>query len=162
VLLALAEAHAKGIIHRDVKPENVFIAHIGGEVDVVKLLDFGVARTSSDTKLTITGFVAGTPAYMAPELVLGQLADVRSDLYSFGATLYFALTGRLPFPERDPSALFAAHLERAPEPISLLSPTPIPPHLERAVQCCMAKDPAERYPSAQALLQALSAPPAQL
>jgi serine/threonine-protein kinase len=155
VLRPLGEAHDKGIIHRDIKPENVFVAQIGGEVDVVKLLDFGIARTSGDTQLTNTGFVAGTPAYMAPEIILGRPADVRSDIYSFGATFYFALTGRLPFQDEDTMALFAAHVRRPLGPMSSVS-TPIPPAYERVVQRCMAKDPAERYASTRAVLEALA------
>jgi len=157
VLRALGEAHAKGIIHRDIKPENVFVSQPHGDSDVVKLLDFGIARSSGDTKLTNTGYIAGTPAYMAPETILGQPADVRSDIYSFGATLYYALTARLPFPEEDPIALFAAHVSRPLEPVSSLAPTPVPATLERLVERCMAKDPSQRYASTRALLDALHA-----
>jgi eukaryotic-like serine/threonine-protein kinase len=157
VLRALGEAHAKGIIHRDIKPENVFVAELGGESDIAKLLDFGIAKAnvSGEQTLTNTGFVAGTPAYMAPELILGHPADVRSDIYSFGATLYFALTARLPFVEDDPAALFAAHLHRQPERMSDVTTTTIHPALERIVQRCMAKDPEERYASTQDLLEEL-------
>jgi serine/threonine-protein kinase len=156
VLRALGEAHAKGIIHRDIKPENVFVTRPSGEADVVKLLDFGIARSRGDTQLTNTGFVAGTPAYMAPETILGQPAGVRSDIYSFGATLYYALTARRPFPEEDSRALLAAHVSRPIDPVSSIAPAPIPAALERVVERCMAKDPAERYPSTRALLDALS------
>jgi hypothetical protein len=156
VLRALGEAHQKGIIHRDIKPENVFVAQVGGDADVVKLLDFGIAHTSGDPKLTRTGFVAGTPAYMAPEIIMGNAADVRADIYSFGATVYFALTGQLPFSDEDPMALFAAHVNRPILPMSAVSSRRIPQALELLVQRCMAKDPAERYPSTQAVLRALN------
>jgi eukaryotic-like serine/threonine-protein kinase len=161
VLRALGEAHGKGIIHRDIKPENVFVAELGGESDVVKLLDFGIAKATfgRDVTLTNTGFVAGTPAYMAPELMLGHPADVRSDLYSFGATLYFALTGALPFPELEPAAVLAAHLNSEPPPLSNPAGQDIPPALERAVLRCMAKDPAERPASTRALLDELELVP---
>jgi hypothetical protein len=155
VLRALGEAHDKGIIHRDIKAENVFVAQLGGEVDVVKLLDFGIARTSGDTKLTKTGYVAGTPAYMAPEVILAHPADVRSDIYSFGVLLHYALTARLPFQDEEPMALFAAHLSRPPERLSTAASLPIPIELERVVQRCMAKDPSERFQSTYALLDAL-------
>jgi serine/threonine-protein kinase len=157
VLRALGEAHGKGIIHRDIKPENVFVAELGGESDVVKLLDFGIAKATlaGDATLTNTGFVAGTPAYMAPELMLGCPADARSDLYSFGATLYFAMTGGLPFPDRDPAAVLAAHLNTAPAPLSAKALERIPPALERIVRRCMAKDPTERPTSTRALLDEL-------
>jgi hypothetical protein len=156
VLRALGEAHDKGIIHRDIKPENVFVAQIGGEVDIVKLLDFGIARTSGDSNLTHTGFVAGTPAYMAPETILGHPADVRSDIYSFGATVYFALTGRLAFQDDSTLALFAAHVSRPIGSMSAVSPRPIPAVFERVVQRCMAKDPAERFASTRDVLEALA------
>jgi tRNA A-37 threonylcarbamoyl transferase component Bud32 len=157
VLRALGEAHGKGIIHRDIKPENVFVAELAGESDVVKLLDFGIAKATAadDATLTNTGFITGTPAYMAPELILGRLADVRSDLYSFGATLYFALTARLPFLEADSIAQLAAHLHKEPEPLSTASPAPVPPALERMIRRCMAKDPASRYASTRAVLDEL-------
>ncbi len=157
VLRALGEAHQKGIIHRDIKPENVFVAVLGGEADVAKLLDFGIAKATigDDAALTHPGWVAGTPAYMPPEVILGGPADVRSDIYSFGATLYFALTAQLPFNEEARPALFLAHLESAPPSLSLASPEPVSPALERIVQRCMAKDPSERYTSTQALLDEL-------
>jgi eukaryotic-like serine/threonine-protein kinase len=159
VLRALGEAHDQGIIHRDIKPENVFLAEVGGEVDVVKLLDFGIAKTTRarDMTLTSTGCVAGTPAYMAPELILGRSASVCSDIYSLGAMLYFALTGRLPFLENDLWTLCAAHLHRKPEPLSSVASQPIPRELEVIVQRCMEKVPADRYASTRAVLESLEA-----
>jgi eukaryotic-like serine/threonine-protein kinase len=158
VLRALGEAHAKGIIHRDIKPDNVFVAELGGERDVAKLLDFGIAKAtiSGDATLTSTGWVAGTPAYMPPEVIRGCPADIRSDIYSFGATLYFASSARLPFTADTQQGLFEAHLSGAPLPLSQASPQPVPETLELIVQRCMAKEPSERYSSTQALLEALS------
>jgi eukaryotic-like serine/threonine-protein kinase len=158
VLRALGEAHAKGIIHRDIKPENVFVAELGGERDVAKLLDFGIAKAtvSGDATLTNTGWFAGTPAYLPPEVIRGLPADVRSDIYSFGATLYFASSGRLPFIAETQQALFEAHLNGTPPPLSQASPLPVSEALEHIVQRCMAKDPSERYGSTQALLEALA------
>jgi hypothetical protein len=159
VLRALGEAHRKGIVHRDVKPENIFLAVLGGEVDVAKLLDFGIAKAtvSSDMTLTSPGHVVGTPAYLAPEVILGHPADLRSDIYSFGATLYYLLSARLPFPDETTAAVFAAHMSR--EPTSLVSETPhaVPELIARVVQRCMAKNPAERYASTDDVLAALRA-----
>lgn len=156
VLSALAEAHERGIIHRDIKPENVFLIGRNAEADVVKLLDFGIAKApANDVTLTNPGYVAGTPAYMAPELILGAPASVRSDLYAFGATLYYVLTARLPFREADVGALLAAHLQRDPEPFADITPAPIPVELERVVLRCMAKRPDDRYESIRELLEAL-------
>jgi len=123
-----------------------------------KLLDFGIAKAtvSSDLTLTNTGMYAGTPAYLPPEVIRGRPADIRSDIYSFGATLYFALTAKLPFTEDNPLALFDAHLNRAAPRLSLAAPQPIPAALERIVHCCMAKNPSERYLSTQALLDDLA------
>jgi eukaryotic-like serine/threonine-protein kinase len=157
VLRALGEAHNKGIIHRDIKPENVFIAEIGGETDIVKLIDFGIAKatSSSDVTLTNAGSIIGTPAYMAPELIQGHAADRRTDIYSFGAMLYYATSARLPFSAPDSVTLFAALLSRSPEPLASVVEHPLPPGLVRVIERCMAKDPDERYPSTQALLEAL-------
>jgi hypothetical protein len=157
VLRALGEAHAKGIIHRDIKPENVFVAELGGEQDIAKLLDFGIAKAtvSGDATLTNTGGITGTPAYMPPEVILGCPADARSDIYCVGATLYFAASARLPFDETTPMGLLAAHLNSDPPPLSHTGPEPLPLAFERIVHRCMAKDPAQRYPSTQAVLEAL-------
>jgi tRNA A-37 threonylcarbamoyl transferase component Bud32 len=159
VLGALGEAHRKGIVHRDIKPDNVFLAQPGGEADVAKLLDFGVAKgsTSSDPSLTHAGHVVGTPAYMAPELALGQPADARSDLYSFGVMLYFLLSARLPFREETTAGLLAAHLMREPEPLAGPGAPPALAAIERVVFRCLAKAPGARYASTQELLEALQA-----
>jgi len=158
ILRALGEAHAKGIVHRDIKPENVFVAQLGGESDVAKLLDFGIAKAMyGDVKLTSTGWITGTPAYMPPEVIQGRDADVRSDIYCLGITLYFAASAKLPFSDTTHMGLLAAHLNSQPTPLSLACETPVPPPLEQIVQRCMAKNPDDRYPSTQALLDALSA-----
>ena len=160
VLRALGEAHTKGIIHRDIKPENVFVAELGGERDIAKLLDFGMAKATimDGDSLTRTGRLAGTPAYMPPEIILGQPADARSDIYSFGATLYFAATGKLPFNDSTQIGLFAAHIKSDPVPLSAAASSPVSPLLEQLVQRCMAKEPGARYPTTQAVLQALGPP----
>jgi serine/threonine-protein kinase len=94
---------------------------------------------------------------MAPETIVGGPADVRSDIYSFGVMMYFALTARLPFRDRDPMALLAAHVSRPLRPMSVVSPVLVPVALERVVQRCMAKDPADRYASTRALLESFNA-----
>jgi tRNA A-37 threonylcarbamoyl transferase component Bud32 len=157
LLRALGEAHEKGIVHRDVKPDNVFIAEFGSERDVPKLLDFGIAQSlaRNEPLLTSTGWLVGTPAYMAPEVIRGRPADVRSDIYSFGCTLFFALSGTLPFADTDREALFDAHLHRAAPLLSSVASQNIPPSLERIIGRCMAKLPSERYSAAHALLEEL-------
>jgi serine/threonine-protein kinase len=158
VLRALGEAHAKGIIHRDIKPENVFVAVLGGEPDIVKLLDFGIAKAplETGTKLTMTGAVTGTPAYMPPEVLLGQAADARSDIYCFGATLFFAASGKLPFAEQTSFSQIAARLGGEAPSLAKAAPAPIPPALEAIVRRCMATDPRARYESVQEVLEAFS------
>jgi tRNA A-37 threonylcarbamoyl transferase component Bud32 len=157
LLRALGEAHEKGIIHRDVKPDNVFIAEFGSERDVPKLLDFGIAQSlaGNEPLLTGTGWLVGTPAYMSPEVIRGRPADVRSDIYSFGATLFFASSGTLPFADTDREALFDAHLHRAAPLLSSVASQSIPPSLERIISRCMAKLPSERYAATHALLEEL-------
>jgi eukaryotic-like serine/threonine-protein kinase len=157
VLRALGEAHGKGIIHRDIKPENVFVAELGGERDVVKLLDFGIAKAvvGDDADLTHSGWVTGTPAYMPPEVIRGEGSDIRSDIYCFGATLYYAATGKLPFTEATHGNLLAAHLNSVPPSFEAAGVTSLPPQLEQVVRHCLAKVPKDRYPSTHALLEAL-------
>ncbi len=163
---SLAEAHDAGIVHRDVKPANVMIAHAPeAEGDVVKVLDFGIARVLSSaagTTETAPPTVAGTPAYMAPEAWLGDPVDARSDIYSIGATLYFLLTGAPPFESGDRSRLFGAHLQATPETIATRRGGDVPTALEHVVRRCLAKRPADRYASAtelaDALTQAIAAP----
>ena len=159
VLRALGEAHDKRIVHRDIKPENVFVARLGGEQDVVKLLDFGIAKgiAGDDPSLTHTGWLTGTPAYMPPEVILGRPADIRSDIYCFGATLYFAASGQLPFSEPTSAGVLAAHLNSPPPPLSAIRGQDLPAELEHIVARCMAKRPDERYLSTQAVLDALAA-----
>jgi CheY-like chemotaxis protein len=119
---ALHAAHRSGIVHRDVKPANVFL-HLAGGEEVPKVLDFGIARivgeAAADPRVTLEGFVVGTPVYMAPERFRNQPVDGRSDVYSVGVTLYQMLTGRLPFAAdpQDPMAVAIQHLEAPPPPM---------------------------------------------
>jgi eukaryotic-like serine/threonine-protein kinase len=155
---ALAEAHRQGIIHRDIKPDNLFITDLGGERDFVKVLDFGIARADHlDSDLTSTGMMAGTPGYAAPEVVLGGSADARSDVYGLGGTLYFALTATKPFSAATAQAMFRAHLHQPLERPSQRLGRSVPADLEAVVIQAMAKSPADRHADAGELAAALDA-----
>ena len=150
---ALGAAHSSGIVHRDVKPENVFLA---GPNATVKVLDFGISKVAETSDgLTKTGTVMGTPDYMAPEQARGDRVDSRADIYAVGAILYRALTGRKPFEGSDPMAILTAVLTQEPERPSTLEPR-IPLSLELIVQRTMAKMPNERFATMEALEQALT------
>jgi hypothetical protein len=161
---ALAEAHAAGLIHRDIKPGNIFVAERGGQYDVVKLLDFGlVAQLTSSggehghDSHAEGGAVLGTPLYMSPEQSQpnGQL-DGRSDIYSLGATTYFMLTGAPLFVSSDLQRVLSAHKFDAIVSPQDVEPT-LPEDLCEIVIQCLAKDPADRFPSVEELEQALGA-----
>jgi len=155
---ALAEAHAVGIVHRDIKPENLFIATLGGERDFVKVLDFGIARGAQkvrDTRLTTTGWVAGTPAYVSPEAARGESAEAPADVYGLGMVLYWAVAGALPFSADTPLEMLAKQVGEAPVPPSLRLGQPLPAQLEAVILRCLAKDPNERYATAAELAAAL-------
>jgi hypothetical protein len=156
---AMAEAHAHGIIHRDIKPENIFITTLGGEVDFVKVLDFGIAKfdRADSGNLTTTGFVAGTPAYVAPEITTGGAADARTDVYGIGGTLYYALTGTIPFRADNARELFYKHLREPLERPSSRIGEPLPNDLEEIVMRSMAKLPEQRFAHAGELVAALDA-----
>jgi len=161
---ALSEAHSLGIVHRDVKPNNLFVTVVGGESDFVKVLDFGIARffqhrSKADSTLTKSGVVLGTPAYMSPEAALSEEVDARADVYASGAVLYFMLTGHPPFEAASDGALgvLLSHINRVPERPSLRFGAPIPEELEQVVMRCLEKEPRARYPNAAALAQALGA-----
>lgn len=145
---SLAEAHAAGLVHRDVKPANLMICRYGGRVDVLKVLDFGLVALDPTE-------VGGTPATMAPEVVKGR-ADARSDLYGLGCVAYWLLTGRTVFPRDGVEAVLRAHAEDAPVPPSQLIETGVPPALEAVVMCCLEKDPARRPVSAKDLDERLA------
>jgi len=151
---ALAEAHAAGLVHRDVKPGNVMVCDRGGRADVAKLLDFGLVlptELAGDDRLTQRGAVAGTPAFMSPEQAGGDDAPgPPADVYAAGAVAYFLLTGRPPFADRAGVKLLAAHLHEVPRSPSELRPG-LPADLEAVVLRCLAKAPGDRYPDAAAL-----------
>ncbi|HKV23076.1 MAG TPA: serine/threonine-protein kinase [Candidatus Acidoferrum sp.] len=150
VLDALSYAHKQNIIHRDIKPANMMLTSDGA----VKLMDFGIARSSTDRSLTMTGTTLGSLNYMPPEQVKGDPADNRSDLYSLGVSLYELVTGQLPFQAESNYAMMAAHLQEAPKPPIVLRPG-IPQPLNQIILMAMAKDPNERFQSADAFRGAL-------
>ncbi len=155
---SLAEAHERGIVHRDVKPANLFVTRIDDDEDGLKVLDFGIARVrqpAASATLSHPGLTVGTPAYMAPETLVGSSADERSDIYSMGATLYDLLTGTPPFPAPTMQAVFVAHVSEAPEPPSLRRGEALPPRLEAIVLRCLEKQPSQRDTSVRALTEAL-------
>ncbi len=157
---ALREAHAHGLIHRDIKPGNVMVCERGGSHDVAKLLDFGLVLPPVDDadgeKLTQDGTLTGTPAYLSPEQAGGRDAlDARSDIYSVGALAYFLLTGQPPFAGRSAVQMLAAHLYEPPAPLTTQRPD-MPSELEAVVLRCLAKNPADRFPDAGTLDAALA------
>jgi serine/threonine-protein kinase len=155
---ALAEAHTAGLVHRDLKPGNVIVAALGGQPDVAKLLDFGLVQDLSadaDGRLTRTGTVLGTPAFMSPEQAAGETAvDARGDVYSLGAVAFFALAGRPPFLGKSVGQLLAAHRTEPPPSLTALR-SDVPPGLAAVVAKCLAKNPADRFQSAADLDRAL-------
>jgi serine/threonine-protein kinase len=155
VLRALGAAHARGIVHRDVKPGNVMLSDNGQ----VKVLDFGIARALAATSLTRASTVIGTAGYLSPEQAEGAAVDARSDLYGLGCVLYEMLAGRPPFVADSVAALVHQHISRAPDPPSRSRPE-VSPALDGAVLRCLAKDPGERYADADALCAALIGAPA--
>jgi serine/threonine-protein kinase len=157
---ALREAHSAGLIHRDIKPANIFAARIGGVCDVAKLLDFGLVKHTGDhqkTQLPQDRAFSGSPLYMAPEQAAASATpDARSDIYSLGATAYFALTGHVPFTGSNPVRVIIAHTRDPVVPPSQIRPG-VPADLEQVVLRCLAKKPDERYPDVESLEQALAA-----
>ena len=151
---ALALAHQRGVVHRDIKPDNIMLS---GRHALV--MDFGVAKAVSEAtgrnQLTTAGVALGTPAYMAPEQAAGDPhLDQRVDIYAVGVMAYELLTGRTPFMGHTPQQMLAAHVTEAPEPVSRHRAT-IPPPLEAVVMRCLAKRPADRFQTAEELLGAL-------
>lgn len=157
---ALAEAHRRGMVHRDVKPDNLFVTQAGDEGDYLKVLDFGIVKRREEPgaeSLTQTGAIAGTPAYIAPEVVRGESIDARADVYALGGVLYFLLTGEGPFQGASAVALMMAHLHEPVRSPRALAKHDIPDDVEAIVLRCLAKDPNERYAHAGALADALDA-----
>jgi serine/threonine-protein kinase len=147
---ALEHAHERGVLHRDVKAGNLFITHTG----VLKLMDFGLAKSDHVAGTTAQGAVFGTPEYMAPEQVMGTDVSPATDLYSLGVVAYELLTGQLPFRHTQPVPLMFLHVQQQPAPPHTLNPQ-VPEAFERIVLKLLAKQPEARYPSAAALRVAL-------
>jgi hypothetical protein len=158
---SLAEAHVKGIVHRDIKPGNLFVTHAADEFDFVKLLDFGVAHVNETDQpsLTETGIMFGTPAYMPPEVCAAERASTRSDIYSLGAVLYFMLTATHLFPDRTFAETVMSHISRVPDPPGVRLGRPLPEALEAAVMKCLEKKREDRFRSVRELDEALATIP---
>ncbi|HEY8209361.1 MAG TPA: serine/threonine-protein kinase [Myxococcaceae bacterium] len=159
---ALGAAHARGVVHRDVKPENIMLLQRSGQPPFVKLLDFGVAKLlESATHQTMAGFIVGTPSYMAPEQFRAEQVDGRTDLYALGVISYRLATGKLPFRQKDPAELMRAVLDLPPVSPAALRPGLDPRWSEITVRA-LAKRPEDRYPDAKSFradLQSLLAEP---
>ncbi|WP_224247488.1 serine/threonine-protein kinase [Hyalangium gracile] len=156
---ALEAAHSAGVVHRDLKPDNLFVVRReGSQRPSLKVLDFGVAkaRDSMNTRLTAVGTVLGTPAYMAPEQWTGQPVDGRADIYALGVTAYLMATGRLPYPRGQVAEIVLSPTAPGPVPPHLLNPR-IPQAFSEAVLRAMARCPADRFAHALEFKQALEA-----
>jgi serine/threonine-protein kinase len=156
---ALREAHGVGLIHRDIKPGNIFSAHRGGVYDVAKLLDFGLVKPIAEiesAQLTMEGAMTGSPHYMSPEQAMEGTADARSDIYALGATAYFLLTGQPPFDDEKALKVILAHASEKVIPPSELQ-TDVPHDLEQVVLQCLEKSPSDRFQSVEQLDAALAA-----
>ena len=154
VLSAVSYAHQQHIIHRDIKPANMMLTPQG----VVKLMDFGIARAGEERSLTMTGTTMGSLSYMSPEQVKGEATDARSDLYSVGVSLYEFVTGQRPFIATSDYSIMAAHVKETPKPPVELHPG-LPAALNEIILMAIAKDPAQRFQTADAFRNALSSVP---
>ena len=153
---SLADAHARGLVHRDIKPANIYVCRMGLEYDFVKVLDFGLVKlkrhTGPDTLVTADHTTTGTPAYMAPEIILGEAeVDSRADVYALGCVAYYLLTGQLVFEADTSMKMLLQHLHAQPLPPSQRTEVPIPRELDELVLACLDKNPDRRPQNAQEL-----------
>src|SRR6266545_2213846 len=167
VLRGLAHAHAAGVVHRDVKPNNIILVRQGDDPDFAKLLDFGIAKLvgeaadageATDHQITRVGTTVGTPSYVAPEQALGGGVDPRADLYSLSIVLYEMIAGRPPFRADDTVKLLTMHLSAPVPPIAEVAPgVEVPAAVEEVIRVGLAKEPANRHASASTYLAAVDA-----
>ena len=158
---SLADAHARGLVHRDIKPANIYVCRMGLEYDFVKVLDFGLvkfndksASVAQETMLTASNTTTGTPAFMAPEVILGQTdVDRRADVYALGCVAYYLLTGQFVFDADTPMKMFLHHVQTMPTPPSQRTELPIPRELDDLVMACLEKDPDKRPQDAERLFE---------
>jgi len=150
MLSGLAEAHSQGVVHRDLKPQNIMLDNDKN----IRIMDFGIARTADSATMTGTSEMMGTPDYISPEQVKGETADAQSDLYSFGIILYELLTGETPFKGDTPISKIVARIQTKPASPRDLNPE-IPKYLERIILKCLEVDPELRYESADAIAEDL-------
>jgi eukaryotic-like serine/threonine-protein kinase len=153
---SLEEAHANGLVHRDIKPANIHVGRVGLRQDFVKVLDFGLVKSvgslgGEDSMATAAGLTPGTPAYMAPEMALGEQVDGRADIYALGCVAYYLLTGRLVFEGASSFQVIAKHMQEPPVAPSQRTELEIDPALDRVVLSCLAKKPADRPQTAAEL-----------
>ena len=157
---SLAEAHAMGILHRDIKPDNIFLVREKGK-EFAKLVDFGIAKVlgdSSDGPMTRTGMLVGTPRYLSPEQVGGEPVGPTTDLYALAVVLYELLTGTPPFSGETPAQIMMMHAQETPEPILERNPgAKIPGALDKFIRSALEKDPRKRFQTAHEFRQALTA-----
>ena len=158
---SLADAHARGLVHRDIKPANIYVCRMGLEYDFVKVLDFGLVKLNDQTSderiqtlMTADQRTTGTPAYMAPEIILGEAnVDRRADVYALGCVAYYLLTGQLVFEADTPMKMLLQHVQAQPVPPSQRTELPIPPEIDELVLACLQKDPNKRPQNAEVLFE---------
>jgi serine/threonine-protein kinase len=156
---SLADAHARGLVHRDIKPANIYVCRMGLEYDFVKVLDFGLVKLNNQasaegvqTLVTADQRTTGTPAYMAPEVILGETTvDRRADVYALGCVAYYLLTGQLVFEGDTPMKMLLQHVQAEPIPPSQRTELPIPRDIDELVLACLQKDPNKRPQNAEVL-----------
>lgn len=157
---SLAEAHAQGLVHRDITPRNIYVCRMGLDYDFIKVLDFGLVSQSKTVSRTLVhngSSTTGTPAFMAPEVILDGAVDARADIYALGCVAYYLLTGELVFDGDTAMKMFMQHVQNTPVPPSLRSELPIPPALEALVLACLAKQPSARPQSIAEVARRLDA-----
>jgi eukaryotic-like serine/threonine-protein kinase len=153
---SLEEAHASGLVHRDIKPANIHVGRVGLRHDFAKVLDFGLVKSvtgsiGEDSMATAAGLTPGTPAYMAPEMALGETTDGRADLYALGCVAYYLLTGQLVFEAGSGLQMITKHIQQTPVPPSQRTEMEVAPELDHVVLACLAKRPGDRPASATEL-----------